>query len=226
VDHTFEATAVEFPDGRLIESALGSYLGNDARSDEQTFKFALSVRLDDLNFVVNQLGRLNAGADRLFAGKLDDSNIAIAGHSLGGLTALFGIEQESRFKAGIILDGVMPGSSFGGTETPVLVLAPGRDEWTDDERRLWGNLRGPRLAVNLKGAEHMTPSDAVWLANGAIKTGTMGPDKTVAAIRNYVAAFLDANLLGKEPGPLLTGPSSEFPDATVTTRKELLRAKY
>jgi hypothetical protein len=72
----------------------------------------------------------------------------------------------------------------------------------------------------------LTPSDAVWLAAGSIKTGTMGPDKTIAAIRNYVAAFLDANLLGKPSDPLLTRPSSEYPDAAVTTRKESLRAKY
>ncbi len=226
VDHTFEATAVEFPDGRFAESIFGSYLANDARSDVQTFEFALSVRLSDLKFVLNELERLNGGADPLFAGKLDTSSIAVAGHSLGGLTVLLGIEQEPRFKTGILLDGAMPDSSFGGTVRPVLILAPGRDEWSDDERQLWANLRGPRLAVNLRGGEHMTPSDAVWLANGAIKTGTMGSEKTIAAIRNYVAAFLDANLLGKEPGPLLTGPSSEFPDVIVTTRNELLRTKY
>jgi hypothetical protein len=28
---------------------------------------------------------------------------------------------------------------------------------------------------------HLTTSDVVWLARGAIKTGTMGPDKAVAA---------------------------------------------
>jgi hypothetical protein len=154
------------------------------------------------------------------------SRLALAGHSLGGMTTILGVEQNSRFRAGVILDGVVPNSSLSGTETPLLLLAAGRDTWSDDEARLWSGLRGPRIAVNLRGAEHLTLSDAVWLAVGAIKTGTMGPDKTIAAVRNYVAAFLDANLLGKEPGPLLTDPSSEFPDATVTRRNELLRAKY
>jgi predicted dienelactone hydrolase len=226
VDHTFEATAVEFPDGRLARSVLGSHLGNSMRADADAMDFAVSVRLNDLQFVLNGLASLNSGNTGLLAGKLDMSRVALAGHSLGGLTAILGVEQDSRFRAGVILDGVVPTSALHGTETPMLLLAAGRDTWSPEETRLWSGLRGPRIAVNLQGAEHLAPSDAVWLAAGAIQTGTMGPDKTIAAIRNYVAAFLDANLLDKPLDPLLTGPSSEFPDAAVTTRKELLRAKY
>ena len=226
VDHTFEATAVEFPDGRLIESVFGSHLGSTMRADEQSMDYAVSVRLNDLQFVVNALELLNAGDSSLFAGKLDMSRLALAGHSLGGLTAILGVEQDSRFRAGVVLDGVVPNSALGGTETPMLFLAAGRDTWSQEETRLWSGLRGPRIAVNLRGAEHVALSDAVWLAIGAIQTGTMGPDKTVAAVREYVAAFLDTHLLGKPLDPLLAGRSSEFPDATVTTRKELLRAKY
>ena len=50
----------------------------------------------------------------------------------------------------------------------------------------------------------------------------MGPEKTIAALRNYIAAFLDANLRGRQFNPLLTGPSSDYPDAVVTTHKQLL----
>ncbi len=226
VDHTFEATAVEFPDGRLAESVLGSHLGTALRGDEPAMDFALSVRVSDLKFVVNELELLNAGADARLAGKLDMSRVALAGHSLGGLAAILGVEEEPRFRAGIVLDGAMPKSLVREIDTPMLILADGRDTWSDDERSLWSALRGPRLAVNLQGTEHVTPSDLVWLAMGAVKTGTMGPEKTIAAIRNYVASFLDANLLGKEPDALLTGSSTEYRDAVLTTRKELLRAKY
>ena len=80
-----------------------------------------------------------------------------------------------------------------------MILASGRKQWTENECSLWSHLAGPRFAVNLEGAEHLTTSDAVWLARGAIKTGTMGPDKAVAAVRDYIAAFLDANLQGSDP---------------------------
>jgi hypothetical protein len=60
----------------------------------------------------------------------------------------------------------------------------GREQWSDEECRLWSDLRGPRFSVNLRGAEHLTTSDAVWLAKGAIKTGTTGPEKTTAVMRD------------------------------------------
>lgn len=216
VDHTYEATAVEFPDGRVVKSVLGSYLSKSAKSDVQTLTLAVSVRLDDLKFVVNELERLNAGGNDPFAGRLDMSRVALAGHSLGGLTALLGVQQDPRFRAGVILDGVLPDFVAVGTQTPILVLTAGNDGWGENDCRLWNGLRGPRVAVNLKGAEHVTPSDAVWLAKYAIRTGSMGPEKTIAAVRDYVAAFLNANLRGLPASHLLKGPSRQYPDALVT----------
>ncbi len=222
IDHTYEATAVEFPDGRFVKSAVGSHLAGTWRTDDRSLSFALSVRLDDLRFVLNELERLNASADNPFAGKLDMSKVALAGHSLGGLTTWQGVQQDTRFKAGILLDPYLGNASLGAIETPVMVLTMRHEQQNDDECELWSDLLGPRLAVNLRGAEHVTPSDLVWLAKGAIKAGTMGPDKAIAAIRDYVAAFLDTNLLGKPSVRLLTGPSSDYPDAAITTRGESL----
>ena len=58
VDHTYEATAVEFPDGRFVKSVLGSHIGNTWRMDDESMSLALSARSEDLNFVVNELERL------------------------------------------------------------------------------------------------------------------------------------------------------------------------
>jgi dienelactone hydrolase len=222
VDHTYEATAVEFPDARLVPGLLGSHFDNSWRTDDKTLSLAMSVRSDDLKFVVDELERLNAAGPGPFAGKLDVSRIALMGHSLGVLAVLDGIQQDPRFGAGVILDGVLTDKSVTETDKAVLILAMGRTQWSENECKLWNHLRGTRLAVNLKGAEHITPTDAVWLAKGAIRTSAMGPDKTIAAVREYIAAFLDANLQGKAADRLLTGPSSEYPDAAVTTQKQLL----
>jgi len=221
VDHTYEATAVEFPDGRFVKSVLGSHWDNSWRANEQTLSFAVSVRLGDLRFVVDELERLNAESGGPFAGKLDTSRLAIAGHSLGGMTALPGVLQDRRFRAGVLIDG-WPDTLTTPTQTPVLILAAGHEQWSEGERGLWNNLRGSRLAVNLPGAEHVTPSDLVWLAKGGIKTGAMGPEKTIAAVRSYIAAFLDANLRGKPLEPMLSRLSPEYPDAVVTTQKQSL----
>jgi dienelactone hydrolase len=223
VDHTYEATAVEFPNGRLVKSVFGSHLAESTwRRDEQSLALAVSVRPKDLKFVMDEMARVNGEVSGPFAGKLDLTRVAVAGHSLGGLAALLGLKQDARFKAAVLLDASVPDGSASLTETPVLVLAMGREQWSDEECRLWSDLRGPRFAVNLKGAEHLTPSDAVWLAKGAIKAGPMGTEKSIAAVRSYIAAFLDTNLRGKPSGALLSRSSSDYPDAVVTAQKQLL----
>jgi dienelactone hydrolase len=222
VNHTYEATAVDFPDGRFVKSVLGSHLGKTVRNDEQALSFAVSVRLSDLKFIMNELERLNASAESPFGGQLDMSRVAVAGHSLGGLTALLDLEQEPRLRASVIIDAAVPDSLFNPINKPVLMLAAGAERWSDDECRLWDELRGPRFAVNLRASEHVTPSDAVWLVKGVIKTGPAGPEKTIGAIRDYVAAFLDVNLRGKPSDPLLTGPSADYPYADVITQTQSL----
>jgi predicted dienelactone hydrolase len=228
VNHTYEATAVKFPDGRFLHSGFGSHLGNKLLEDRQSLAFALSVRLEDLAFVGGQLRSLNENARSPFAGRLDLSRVAIAGHSMGGLAAALTVEHDLRFKAGVILDvhdGFIPAEVVGSTRTPVLIVASGREQWTENECRLWNNLRGPRFAVNLAGAEHLTTSDAVWLARGAVKTGTMGSDKSISAIRNYVADFLDTSLRDYSANPRLTQGSSEYPDVKVNSPAQDLCAK-
>lgn len=221
VNHTYEATATEFPDGRFVKSLLGSHLDDSWRADDKTLSFATSVRLQDLRFVVDELERLNKRPEDAFAGKLDISRIAIAGHSAGGTIAFQALERDARFKAAVILDGYLSPALIHPTQAPVLILRAG-SESSADRCQLWAALHGPRLFVNLAGAEHLTPSDALWLAKGAIATGSMGPDRTVAAIRDYVAGFLDTNLRGRPVHPLLTGASTIYPDAAVTTGDQQL----
>jgi pimeloyl-ACP methyl ester carboxylesterase len=158
---------------------------------------ALSARLDDLTFMMNELERLNASGDNPFAGKLDLTRVALAGHSLGGLTAWLGLQRETRFKAAILLDPYLADIRSDITANPVMLLTMGRDKPSSEECRLWGDLHGPRFWVNLRRAEHITPSDAVWLAKGAIRAGAMGPDKTMDAMRLYIAVFLDSTLRGE-----------------------------
>ncbi len=54
------------------------------------------------------LGRLALQTLSFTVAKLDTARVAVAGHSLGGLAALLGVEQEARFKASIIIDGLVP----------------------------------------------------------------------------------------------------------------------
>jgi len=201
ISHTSEATAVAFPDGRLEKGMLGSYLTNDWHSDVGTLGFAVAVRFADLKFVLDQLAALNAGGNSNFSGRFDLSRIAIVGHSLGGLTAIRALENEPRVKAAVLLDAVVPPHLSSTVRQPVLNLVVGR-QWNEADCSLLGSLAGPRLAVALPGAEHLALSDAVWLLKGSVATGST-PETMIAATREYVAAFLDAHLRGKDLQSLL-----------------------
>ena len=224
VDHTYEATAVEFPDGRFVKSVVGSHLGSKWKGDDRTLSFVVSVRLRDLRFVLNELKRLSVRADSPFVGKLDLDHVAVAGHSVGGVAAFLALEQDTRLNAAIVIDGHVNEVLIHATHRPVLIMTMGSVA-SSDQCRLWDNLRGPRVAVDFPGTEHVTPSDAVWLAKYAVKAGPMGPDKTVAAMRDYIAMFLDTQLLGKTRGLSLDKLSPIYPYASVTRQTESLCAE-
>jgi hypothetical protein len=51
------------------------------------------------------------------------------------------------------------------------------------------------------------------------------PQKTMSAVRDYVAAFLDRTLRGEPADPLLSGGSPNYPDARVTLQDQALCGK-
>ena len=227
IAHTHESTAVEFPDGRLITSSFGSYLAPQTLSaDLESLALVRSARLDDVKFVLNELWRLDTTLGSPFHNRLDIARIAVMGHSLGGEVALSILQRESRVRAAVWIDGVISDESAAGTAKPVLLLAAGREHWNQDECRLWSNLRGIRRAVNLRGAEHLTPSDAVWLGRAipgmAVAAGTAGSARTIAAIRNHVTAFFDSALRDRPFNPLLTSMTFDNRAVTVTTATQPL----
>jgi len=226
VAHTYESTAVELADGRLAKSVFGSHLGGTMQGDERSLSTAVYVRLQDLKFVVSELERLNNRSGNALSGKLDLSKIAVAGHSLGGLTAFLASQLDPRFKVAVLMDGFLPSPLPGTTNKAILMLTASRENPGPTECRLWSNLKGPRLAVNLRGTEHAALGDWIWLAKSGVEIGPMGAERTMEATREYIAAFLDANLRGvalqaaKER--LLSGAVAEYPDAAVTPQEQRL----
>jgi dienelactone hydrolase len=227
VAHTYETTAVEFSDGRLITSVFGSHLVEDSlRTDLRSLARARSVRLQDLRFVVAELERLNSTPGGPLFHRLDLARMGIMGHSLGGEAALSSLEELPGLKAAVLLDAVVSPASAQGTNKPVLMVGEGRTSWEPEECRLWRNLRGPHLALNFAGAEHNAPTDALWLGVSLpavrVETGSLGPQQTTTALRRYLAAFFDTYLLGRSPSPLLMGNSLDYAGVRVTTSQQPL----
>jgi len=87
------------------------------------------------------------------------SHGTFAGRNCG----LAAVSRDPRISTAIVMDAPVSASSLVATDKPVLILAAGRDEWGKSDCQLWRSLRGVRLLVDFRGAEHLTASDAVWL---------------------------------------------------------------
>jgi len=228
IDHTHDASEVEFPDGRVETATI-----TDA--DDQTLALGVAVRTADARFVVDQLTAINAGSNpdadhrplpRDLRGAFDLDRIAIFGHSFGGATAAAAVHDDPRFRAGVNMDGTLFGPAGpAGSDRPFLLLSS--DHPTIPEDPTWDTLfaqhRGPILELRLTGSAHLSFNDGqplypqlagvLGLGGGDLAqlVGTIDPGRSVAIQRRYLRAFFD-RWLRHRPQVLLDGPSRRYPE--------------
>jgi predicted dienelactone hydrolase len=225
IDHTYDASTVEFPGGRLAVRRPTSITG----TDEQ----AVAIRQADARFALDQLDALNRGhnidAEQRplppgLRGAFDLSHVGMFGHSLGGATTAAAMHTDPRIKAGINLDGGLHGPvTTAGLDQPYLLInAAGRQPelWAS----LWPLLRGWHLELHIAGTTHMSFTDLQALQRqtpGRLPTllpegiGTIDGPRSVLLQRTYIRAFFDLHLRG-QPNQLLTGPSPTWPEVGFT----------
>ncbi|WP_344962753.1 dienelactone hydrolase family protein [Streptomyces thioluteus] len=220
LDHTYES-AVEFPGGRVEKCELC------VREDVDNGAIVRN-RAKDIRFL---LDRITTG-DGLVAGlKVDKSRIGVAGHSIGGASAVEVAGQDARVAAAADMDGdFFTEQPAGGIKKPVMLLGAARAGELGGERDTWSpawkNLTGWKRWLDVGKGGHMTFTDNHWLADavglpeglppdaaeGAF--GTLKSDRANALTRAYVAAFFDRHLNGTA-SPLLEGASADFPEVAL-----------
>ncbi|MFE4519148.1 alpha/beta hydrolase [Kitasatospora sp. NPDC056783] len=213
VDHTYDAAAVEFPDGRLV---LGALPDDPPDWDAQDHK-EIAARVGDLRFVIDELtgGRLPFRVDR--------ERIGALGHSMGGAAAAEAMRRDRRLRIGLDLDGGLFGSPVPdpGLDRPFLLLTSldDHDTWRRwrEHHRAWGRQ------LRAGGAGHLSFTDLPHAAGPgnvaahlpadlyATLFGTLTPARATALTRAYVLAFVD-RFLRDRPAPLLDGPSPRYPE--------------
>ncbi|MGP3946758.1 alpha/beta hydrolase family protein [Streptomyces sp. 6N106] len=234
VDHTYDGSAVEFPDGRVETSRLPEEYERAKREGTvvELLRKTCAVRVADLRFVLDRLDALVAPMP------LDRSAIGAFGQSAGGFAALQAMHDDRRIAAAVNLDGVLayvegdqdPGPlstvAADGLDRPVLTMGKdGNDHHTVPSwAALWEHSSGPRLDLTLLGSGHATYTDATsMLPRIAVRLGlpenvvtdaigTVDPERAVAVQRAYVPAFFDRELRHRDDAGLLDGPSARYPE--------------
>ncbi|SEG81974.1 Platelet-activating factor acetylhydrolase, isoform II [Actinacidiphila yanglinensis] len=182
IDHTYDTTAVEFPDGRVARTVLPAEFAEvepdpahpDPAKVAPLLEKTVAVRVADTRFVLDALPAALPAPLRATA---DFARTGMFGQSAGGFTALQAMHDDRRILAAANLDGVtsyvqdddedgFPSTvTADGLDRPFLLV--GKDGNTPSTVPSWGELvrhsRGWHRALSLHGAAHGTFTDAVVL---------------------------------------------------------------
>ncbi|MEU1948836.1 alpha/beta hydrolase family protein [Streptomyces sp. NPDC059474] len=180
VDHTYDGSAVQFPDGRVETSRLPEEYVRAKQEGTvvELLRKTCAVRVADLRFVLDRLeapeAREALAPTPLAPMPLDRSAIGAFGQSAGGFAALQAMHDDRRIAAAANLDGVLayveedqdPGPlstvAADGVDRPVLTMGmDGNDHHTVPSwGALWEHSSGPRLDLTLLGSAHAAYTDA------------------------------------------------------------------
>ncbi|WP_218106682.1 alpha/beta hydrolase family protein [Micromonospora pallida] len=202
VDHPYEARGVEFPDGRVAECFACDEWGDG------TAQKVIQGRTADVSFLLDRL----TGAHPVWRGFVDPQRVAMAGHSIGGASAVRTLVTDARVDAAADLDGTLFVPT-GPTTRPVMLVGaerPADHSWLRD----WPDLTGWKRWLTVHGSGHMSFTDRPVLgAQLGIDPGAIPAERQLLLTREYVAAFVDRHLRDR-PAPLLDGPHPDYPEVT------------
>ena len=197
LNHPYDVAAVELSDHTIAQF----YKEQESldRSANQAFIAArIKVRTLDVIFALDQLKGLNANGP--FAGMLDLKSVAVAGHSLGGLTASEACKADPRFQACLNFDGLQKGGPFSTEATAIPPNQPFMFITKESQLhpKLIEKFKSMRESywVVIHGASHDQFTDGPLLQPGLLPIQNQA-DRFMHLIQTYTLAFLDQTLKGQ-----------------------------
>lgn len=243
IEHTYTATAIWFPDGRVVTLHNDSPPAGLSQSERlkwmtKQVSIRISAGAADVRFVIDRLAQLNQGKEQFaLAGAIDLKRLAAMGHSAGAEFAARACQQDSRIQACVDLDGGMvPVAAlplYDDDRTmrqPLLFLEAYHPDnsmgGTPDQIAEYNKVKQQQLqelrsgsydvVLHSPGIAHPSFSDVPLLFHGQDgfpETPTVLHNLDL--IKQFIRAFLDKTLLG-EKQPLFDDRTSAIPEAIVT----------
>ena len=215
LNHPYDVAAVELSDHK-IATFYKEQISLEMNAHGEFIAERIQVRTQDVLFALNQLEFLNSDANSPFAGVLDVASVAVAGHSLGGITASEACKADERFRACLNLDGLQRGDPFSTEETaippeqPFMFLTKESQlppKWTEN----FESTTESYWAV-IHEATHQSFTDGPQLQPALLPFPNRA-DRIMSLIGKYGLAFLDQTL--KSQNSNLLSKSENLQDVTV-----------
>lgn len=230
INHTYDAIATGFSDGRTVQQAPKI----DA-SNTQVINEDIDIRAADAQFVLDKLESVNTSdPQKILTQHLDLDHVGIFGHSLGGATATEVLSQDPRFDAGINMDGSLyKAEESGSSLTQPFMFMNSETAIAEDPSRqpFYENLPNDAYNLTIQGSSHGSFSDGPLLSNltnfspesdlgdSVAPTTAIDPVRGATIINGYTLAFFD-KYLKDEQEPLLEGSSSDYPEVMIESRQD------
>ncbi|WP_203772799.1 alpha/beta hydrolase [Paractinoplanes deccanensis] len=205
VDHTYEAAAVTFPDGRVAGCSV-CRLEEAGKLDQE---YLVRGRAQDISFVLDELTRRRTGV------RVDADRIAVVGYSVGGAAAAAAIQRDRRIDAGANIDGTFFPAITKDLGRPFLMIGSDLDRGAANDptwAASWAHLTGWRRWLTVTGSTHGSfPDYGVIGDQLGLPSPPLSGERATEITRQYVAAFAGRHLR-HHPSPLLNGPSADYPE--------------
>lgn len=204
INHPYDVPAFELSNGDVAPYDKDQW-SLDMTAHQRYTRERIKVRTADILFVLEQLDQMNSTGR--FAGRMDLDSIAVAGHSLGGITASESCKADARFKACLNYDGLQNGGPFSMEETAIPPEQPFM--FLTRESQLHPKLiqsfesTSESYWVVVHGASHESFTDGPLL-QPSLLPGPNQADELMSLIEEYSLAFLNHTLKG-QPSQLLSG---------------------
>jgi hypothetical protein len=211
LNHPYDVPAVELSNGEVATYDKEQWL-LDAADHQAYIAERIKVRTADILFTLEQLERMNLSATNPFARLMDLDSVAVAGHSLGGITASEACKADARFKACLNFDGLQRGGPFSMEESATPPQQPFL--FLTKESQLHPKLierfesMSESYWVVVHGASHQSFTDGPLL-QPSLLPGPNEVDRLMSLIQKYTLAFLDHTLKGQANMLLSTAASTE-----------------
>jgi predicted dienelactone hydrolase len=210
INHPYIAGVTVFPDNRTITV---SQIPSDPEEAEAWRTLGLRSVVEDAKYVLNILSEWNI-TDPFYAGTMNLNQIGMYGHSFGGGATAICCYEDTRFKAGLTLDGFSsPESISSGLETPFLMMVT-QDRYNNDTilDQIWENLTGNAYLIGIQGSQHYSYTDVGILLQHLLPLvppkllgfGTIDQKRMVNITVTIERAFFDVYLRQANPDTLTT----------------------